>query len=297
MSTNPDNYFSPEYVPDDFVFVELSRMNSKATKALIHHWIHHGNRNCEPFRFKDQSPKVLFKKYNRSASQKPFKSDEYISLDSSNAEHTHREQGPPSANEESDNDPTPKPKKRKQSPEDPNDDLPMMKIGPLKKGARKLPEPKKKSAPKTSDDKPTPKLKPLSYKPVAEEEPLFDLNDKQPIALTGPLANSFSESNRYCFLRTLSKILPYQKLIQDIRTLPKGAMTRQEGQTVTAWSSWDRESHCIPSYLHLNEVIYNKFLTWMMEEPYRYGQGKLFKRTSAEHVAIAIGMTLRDIHL
>jgi hypothetical protein len=35
----------------------------------------------------------------------------------------------------------------------------------------------------------------------------------------------------------------------------------------------------------------------MMEEPYKYAGGKLMMRAASEHIAIAIGMTLRDLHL
>jgi hypothetical protein len=225
MTKHPDKYFSSEHVPEDYVFVEPSRMTGASTKSLILHWLSRIDAGDEAFRFKDQSPKTPFRR-NRKSSQ-PSK---LINLDSTDDESKREPKRPTTVqslstteNEhepENDPDPTPKPKKTRpkksepkksepivhSSADDSDDQLPMLKIGPPRRSAPKQPLPKTKKAPKVIPVVET-------HPPITEDEPLLQDVGNEPIALTGPVLNSGSMSTRFRFLRSLSTIKAYQQLV------------------------------------------------------------------------------------
>jgi hypothetical protein len=322
MGDDLEKYFLPKYVPAGYLILKLSQMTGKSATKLIDHWIYRLNGDHQPFRFKDLSPKIPFKKYNRSTVGNPSSTSKFIDIDSSDDEVSNKQSKsgkttisnstrskpvstPPTSDDDADLETTPKPKPKPMpkitipSPGNESDDsVPMLKIGPPKKSARKEPQPKK-SAPMNKGH-PTPKPKALSpehSKPIDGTEALQKEIKKKPIGLSGPAQNNDDDSTRSRFLRTLSCHPTFQQLIRDVRSLPNGPMTLEERQQVPKWSSWDQPKHYIPTELHLDQVKYNKFLTWMMEEPYRYGNGKLLRRTAAEHWILAIGMALRDVNI
>jgi hypothetical protein len=351
MIKSPEKYFLPQYVLEGFVIAEPSRMTKKSSLDLISHWMERIDADLEPFRFKDQNPKVPFQKYSRS--RKSSESTNLVDLDSSDDEPRKKanssvtatvktsapsiaDETPPTSDadtEDEEEQPTPKaksvipprplprmvkhnlevtPKPRKIAPkgiaepkpriaepieprlfssgDESDDSIQVMKIGPPKK-AQKLSSP---AEPKKVE---TVMIPPMYYESICENEPLLEEDENQPIALTGPKLNGGSVLTRYRFLRTLSKLKPYQALIKDIRSLPLGFITGPERGKLLDWANWDQREHCIPREIHMDSKKYIEFLNWMMEEPYRYSSGKLMMRSASEHIAIAIGMTLRDLHL
>lgn len=424
MGKHPDKYFLPEYVPKDYVIVEPSRMTGTTTISLITHWINRVDQDLEPFRFKDLSPKVPFKRYRRSSSRKSSESVKDIDLDSSDDPSTttkgkstrttsssRRNDTPPTSEDDSDpeseldlmpnsrnapkkssrrndedtdltpasknapkhapprepaesttksknvpkpdtmkdkneegDEPTPKSKKvpRPSSPDEDGDPKPttkskkaprpspvadadptprpkrtrrvddqpspasqevvMMKIGPPKKSVRKIvpaTNDARNESPTIVQPAPKPSCELVDYfDPLTVDEPFLEDDEyKQPIALSGPLKHAATESTRYRFLRTLSSLPLYQQLVKDIRTLPPGYISNIESPKLAPWANWDQREHCIPRELHMDKDEYSKFLDWMMDHPFRNTKGTLVKRTAAEHVVLAIGMTLRDIHV
>jgi hypothetical protein len=354
----------PEYVLDNFEIVEPSRMTRDSSSSLIEHWLERLYHNQEPFRFKDQSPKLPVKRIKKT---KSYDSMKMINLDSSDEDSqketktatTSQKDTPPSSDEDNELTPQPKPKKstpkaipeprsklsrikrndklmpmpmpklKKTAPKaddeprpkkvlvkkvelslplsrDESDmSLPMMKIGPLKK-AQKLPTvPKSKPTVDSSvfdssdlEHSTLKRILPLmQYELLTNDKPLLEEDENQPIALTGPNVNCGSETSRYHFLLMLSPLKPYQTLIQSIRALPKAFISSTERKKFQPWADWDQTEHCIPENLHMDDFAYSNFLFWMMEEPYRYAGGKLMMKLASEHITLAIGMTLRDLHL
>jgi hypothetical protein len=211
MGDDLEKYFLPKYVPAGYLILKLSQMTGKSATKLIDHWIYRLNGDHQPFRFKDLSPKIPFKKYNRSTVRNPSSTSKLIDIDSSDDEVSNKRSKsekttisnstrskpvstPPTSDEDVDLETTPKPKPKPKpkivipSPGNESDNsMPMLKIGPPKKSARKEPQPKK-SAP-MNEAHPTPKPKALSpehHKPIDDTEALQNEIKKKPIGLSGP---------------------------------------------------------------------------------------------------------------